>query len=244
MFDRFRKDVRVIFERDPAAKSVIEVVVCYSGLHAIWAHRIAHALYGRGFIVLSRIVSSVSKFFTGIEIHPGAKIGEGLFIDHGTGIVIGETAEIGDNVTLYQGVTLGGTGKEAGKRHPTIGNNVVVATGAKVLGSFKVGDYAKIGAGSVVLKEVPPYATVVGIPGRIVTMNGKRVCGKSQRELPFTEETDEATLANENDVDLDHTVLPDPEEDERKKMQEEINNLKQEIAELKELLHEQLKTEN
>ncbi len=242
MFDRFRKDVRVIFERDPAAKSVIEVVVCYSGLHAIWAHRIAHALYGRGFIVLSRIVSSVSKFFTGIEIHPGAKIGEGLFIDHGTGIVIGETAEIGDNVTLYQGVTLGGTGKEAGKRHPTIGNNVVVATGAKVLGSFKVGDYAKIGAGSVVLKEVPPYATVVGIPGRIVVMNGKRVCGKSQRELPFTEETDEATLANENDVDLDHTVLPDPEEDERKKMQEEINNLKQEIAELKELLNEQLKT--
>ena len=236
MFDRLRKDIRVVFERDPAAKSVIEVVICYSGLHAIWMHRLSHALYGRGFVVLARIVSSVSKFFTGIEIHPGAKIGEGLFIDHGAGIVIGETTEIGKNVTLYQGVTLGGTGKEAGKRHPTIGNNVVVATGAKVLGSFKVGDYAKIGAGSVVLKEVPPFATVVGIPGRIVVMRGERVRDAVMRDCPFTEEEDAKELAEENDVDLEHTKLPDPEEDERIKMQEEIDELKKEIRELKEAM--------
>ena len=169
-FSRLRKDIRVIFERDPAAKSVLEVIFCYSGLHAIWMHRISHALFKRGWIVAARLVSNFCRFLTGIEIHPGATIGDGLFIDHGTGIVIGETAEIGKNVTLYQGVTLGGTGKEKGKRHPTIGNNVVVATGAKVLGSFKVGDHAKIGAGSVVLKEVPPYATVVGIPGRVVSV--------------------------------------------------------------------------
>ena len=148
MFARIRRDIRVIFERDPAAQSTLEVVLCYSGLHAIWAHRLAHALYLRGWVLVPRLISNVARFLTGIEIHPGATIGEGLFIDHGTGIVIGETAEIGRNVTLYQGVTLGGTGKEKGKRHPTIGNNVVVASGAKVLGSFTVGDHAKIGAGS------------------------------------------------------------------------------------------------
>ena len=146
MFARIRRDIRVIFERDPAAQSTLEVVLCYSGLHAIWAHRLAHALYLRGWVLVPRLISNVARFLTGIEIHPGATIGEGLFIDHGTGIVIGETAEIGRNVTLYQGVTLGGTGKEKGKRHPTIGNNVVVASGAKVLGSFTVGDHAKIGA--------------------------------------------------------------------------------------------------
>lgn len=234
MFNGLRKDIRVIFERDPAAKSVLEVVLCYAGLHAIWAHRLAHFLYERHFTTLARIVSSIAKFFTGIEIHPGAKIGRGLFIDHGAGIVIGETAEIGNNVTLYQGVTLGGTGKEAGKRHPTIGNNVVVATGAKVLGSFKVGDFAKIGAGSVVLKEVPPYATVVGIPGRIVVMNGERVKEKSTRDCPFTEEEDATVLAEENDVDLNHTTLPDPEAEEMQKIRGEIMALRQEIAELKE----------
>lgn len=236
MFNGIRKDIRVIFERDPAAKSVLEVVLCYSGLHALWAHRMAHYLYTHNFIVLARIISSVSKFFTGIEIHPGAKIGKGLFIDHGTGIVIGETAEIGNNVTLYQGVTLGGTGKEAGKRHPTIGNNVVVATGAKVLGSFKVGDYAKIGAGSVVLKEVPPYATVVGIPGRVVVMKGERVKDGYRPDCPFVEEEDAKVLAEENDVDLNHTTLPDPEGEEMQKLQEEINSLRKEIAELKEKL--------
>ena len=152
-FSRIRKDIRVIFERDPAARNVLEVLFCYSGLHAIWLHRLSHALYLRGWVLVPRLISNLGRFLTGIEIHPGATIGDGLFIDHGTGIVIGETAEIGKNVTLYQGVTLGGTGKEKGKRHPTIGNNVVVATGAKVLGSFKVGDHAKIGAGSVVLRE-------------------------------------------------------------------------------------------
>ena len=168
MFKRLKKDIQVVFDRDPAARSVWEVVLCYSGLHAIWFHRLSHKLYLRGWVLLPRMISNLARFLTGIEIHPGATIGEGLFIDHGTGIVIGETAEIGKNVTLYQGVTLGGTGKEKGKRHPTIGDNVVVASGAKVLGSFTVGEHAKIGAGSVVLKEVPPYATVVGVPGRIV----------------------------------------------------------------------------
>lgn len=170
---RIKKDIRVVFERDPAARSVIEVICCYSGLHAIWLHRISHSLYLKGWVLLPRLISNLGRFLTGIEIHPGATIGEGLFIDHGTGIVIGETAELGKNVTLYQGVTLGGTGKEKGKRHPTLGNNVVVASGAKVLGSFTVGDHAKIGAGSVVLKAVPAYATVVGIPGRVVVMHGK-----------------------------------------------------------------------
>ena len=167
-FKRVKRDIQAVFERDPAAKSVWEVLLCYPGLHAIWCHRVSHYLYNKGWILLPRMISNLARFLTGIEIHPGAKIGEGLFIDHGTGVVIGETAELGKNVTLYQGVTLGGTGKEKGKRHPTVGNNVVVASGAKVLGSFKVGDNSKIGAGSVVLQEVPPNSTVVGIPGRVV----------------------------------------------------------------------------
>ena len=168
MFKSLRNDIRVIKDRDPAAKNTLEVLLCYSGLHAIWAHRLAHFFYKHQWFVTARIISTISRFFTGIEIHPGAQIGEGLFIDHGMGIVIGETTVIGNNVSLYQGVTLGGTGKEKGKRHPTIGDYVVVACGAKVLGSFTVGEGAKIGAGSVVLKEVPPYSTVVGIPGRVV----------------------------------------------------------------------------
>jgi len=220
-FARIKKDIRVVFERDPAAKSVLEVVFCYSGLHAIWFHRLSHFLFERGWIVSARLVSNFCRFLTGIEIHPGATIGDGLFIDHGTGIVIGETAEIGKNVTLYQGVTLGGTGKEKGKRHPTIGNNVVVATGAKVLGSFKVGDHAKIGAGSVVLKEVPPHATVVGIPGRVVVLHGQRVhneeefkkvwldiCAKRGMNIDDPKVHDE--ICEEIDVDLDHDILPDP----------------------------------
>lgn len=168
MLETLKRDIHVVFERDPAAKTLAEVLICYPGLHAIWLHRLSHKLYKKGWILLPRMISCFTRFFTGIEIHPGAQIGKGLFIDHGSGIVIGETAEIGDNVTLYQGVTLGGTGKEKGKRHPTIGNNVVIATGAKILGSFTVGDNAKIGAGSVVIKEVPPSTTVVGIPGRVV----------------------------------------------------------------------------
>lgn len=183
--------MQVVFERDPAAKSVWEVLLCYPGLHAIWCHRMAHPLYKRGWILLPRMISNFARFLTGIDIHPGATIGEGLFIDHGTGVVIGETAEIGNNVTLYQGVTLGGTGKEKGKRHPTVGNNVVVASGAKVLGSFKVGNNSKIGAGSVVLQEVPPNSTVVGIPGKVVVHEGKRI-------------------NDEQDIDLEHNDLPDP----------------------------------
>lgn len=174
-FSRLRKDIRVVFERDPAARSVIEVLFCYSGLHAIWFHRISHALYKRGWVLIPRMISNLARFLTGIEIHPGATIGEGLFIDHGTGIVIGETAEIGNNVTLYQGVTLGGTGKDIGKRHPTLGNNVMVGAGAKVLGPFRVGNNARIAANAVVLREVPDNATVVGVPGRIVRLSGEKL---------------------------------------------------------------------
>ena len=234
MFARIRRDIRVIFERDPAAQSTLEVVLCYSGLHAIWAHRLAHALYLRGWMLVPRLISNVARFLTGIEIHPGATIGEGLFIDHGTGIVIGETAEIGRNVTLYQGVTLGGTGKEKGKRHPTIGNNVVVASGAKVLGSFTVGDHAKIGAGSVVLRPVPAHATVVGIPGRIVMMKGHRVRTEDEllraRALSAEEGESVEEIAAELDVDLDHDILPDP-------IAEGIELMRQEIETLKERLH-------
>lgn len=214
MFKRLKKDIQVVFDRDPAARSVWEVVLCYSGLHAIWFHRLSHKLYLRGWVLLPRMISNLARFLTGIEIHPGATIGEGLFIDHGTGIVIGETAEIGKNVTLYQGVTLGGTGKEKGKRHPTIGDNVVVASGAKVLGSFTVGEHAKIGAGSVVLKEVPPYATVVGIPGKIVCMYGEKVRG------------------GEDDVDLRHDQLPDPEGQMLFCMQHHLQLLQEKITKL------------
>ncbi|MCR5833497.1 MAG: serine O-acetyltransferase [Selenomonadaceae bacterium] len=242
-FSRIKKDIRVVFERDPAAKSVLEVVLCYSGLHAIWLHRISHALFTHGWIVSARLVSNFCRFLTGIEIHPGATIGDGLFIDHGTGIVIGETAELGTNVTLYQGVTLGGTGKEKGKRHPTIGNNVVVATGAKVLGSFKVGDHAKIGAGSVVLKEVPPHATVVGIPGRVVVLHGTRVHNDEEYRKALSElckergydinnEKTRAELLEEIDVDLNHDVLPDPEREMIDVALRQIQRLEKRVTEL------------
>ena len=173
MFKRIKEDIEVVFEQDPAARSYLEVILTYSGIHAIWAHRIAHAFYKRKFFFLARVISQASRFFTGIEIHPGAKIGRRFFIDHGMGIVIGETCEIGDNVTVFQGVTLGGTGKEKGKRHPTIKDNALIATGAKVLGSITIGENSKIGAGSVVLKEVPPNSTVVGVPGKVVIQDGK-----------------------------------------------------------------------
>ena len=236
MFARLRRDIRVIFERDPAARSTIEVLLCYGGLHAIWLHRIAHALYVRGWVLIPRLISNFGRFLTGIEIHPGATIGEGLFIDHGTGIVIGETAELGRNVTLYQGVTLGGTGKEKGKRHPTLGNNVVVASGAKVLGSFTVGHHAKIGAGSVVLGPVPARATVVGIPGRIVVVNGQRVRTEADfhraRELSLEYDESAEELASELDVDLDHDMLPDPEAEMLEQMRQEIEALKARLSEL------------
>ncbi|WKA49055.1 serine O-acetyltransferase [Geobacillus zalihae] len=210
MFKTLKEDIEVIFEQDPAARSYLEVILTYSGLHAIWAHRIAHALYKRKFYFLARLISQISRFFTGIEIHPGAKIGRRFFIDHGMGVVIGETCEIGDNVTVYQGVTLGGTGKEKGKRHPTIKDNCLIAAGAKVLGSITIGENSKIGAGSVVLKDVPPNSTVVGIPGRVVVRDGVKV-----------------------KKDLNHTDLPDPIADRFRELEEEIARLKSELEALK-----------
>src|SRR5580658_3727854 len=170
-----REDVATVRERDPAAKSRLEVFLCYSGLHAVWFYRINHWLWNHSFWLLARWLSQVARFLTGIEIHPGAKIGRRLFIDHGLGVVIGETAIVGDDVTLYQGVTLGGTGKEQGKRHPTIEDGVVVGSGAKILGNITVGKNCRIGAGSVVLRNVPADSTVVGVPGHIIFREGKRV---------------------------------------------------------------------
>lgn len=211
-----KEDVGAIFERDPAARSLMEVLLCYPGLHAIMIHRISHGLYKRGFVVLPRVISNMARLFTGIEIHPGAKIGKRVFIDHGMGVVIGETAEVGDNVTIYQGSTLGGTGKEKGKRHPTIGNNVVISSGAKVLGPFTVGDNSKIGAGSVVLKEVPPNCTVVGVPGRIVVKDNKKI------EL------------DAKSIDLDQVRLPDPIMEELVYLKEKVSELENKIIELEE----------
>lgn len=255
MFKRLKRDIRVVFDRDPAAKSVWEVIFCYQGLHAIWFHRLSHYFYLKGWVLFPRMISNFARFLTGIEIHPGATIGEGLFIDHGSGIVIGETAEIGKNVTLYQGVTLGGTGKEKGKRHPTIGNNVVVASGAKVLGSFTVGDHAKIGAGSVVLKEVPANATVVGIPGKVVLMYGKKVKTPEQIaeenrmklehieadiEIPDTSlDKDGVDIDEEKDIDLAHGNLPDPEEEMLMCMHRNIQQLEARMKILEKELEKQ-----
>lgn len=210
MWKILKEDVEVVFDQDPAARSYLEVILTYSGLHAIWAHRLAHAFYKRKLYFIARVISQISRFFTGIEIHPGAKIGRRFFIDHGMGVVIGETCEIGDNVTVYQGVTLGGTGKEKGKRHPTIKNNVLIAAGAKVLGSITIGENSKIGAGSVVLRDVPDNSTVVGIPGRVVVQNGKKVR-----------------------KDLNHRDLPDPISDKLKELEKEIGKLKAELDNLK-----------
>lgn len=213
-FKRMKEDMNVVFEQDPAARAYFEVFLTYSGLHAIWAHRVAHWFYKRKWFFIARVISQVSRFFTGIEIHPGAKIGRRFFIDHGLGIVIGETCEIGDNVTIYQGVTLGGTGKEKGKRHPTVKDNALVATGAKVLGSITIGKNSKVGGGSVVLHDVPDNSTVVGIPGRVVVQDGEKV-QKVRR-------------------DLDHHKMPDPVADRCEHLQKEIDELRTEIAKLKE----------
>jgi len=175
MFARLREDVASVFDRDPAAKSVLEVLLCYSGLHVLWFHRANHWFWTHGLRLAARWLSQWARLLTGIEIHPGAQIGRRLFIDHGMGVVIGETAIVGDDVTLYQGVTLGGTGKEKGKRHPTIGNGVVIGSGAKVLGDIRIGDNSRIGAGSVVLRDVPENSTIVGVPGHIIFRDGKRV---------------------------------------------------------------------
>ncbi|BAZ46792.1 serine O-acetyltransferase [Chondrocystis sp. NIES-4102] len=180
-------DFRIIFERDPAARNWLEVLVCYPGLQALFFHRIAHWLYKIGIPFLPRFISHLSRFLTGIEIHPGAQVGKGIFIDHGMGVVIGETAIVGDYSLIYQGVTLGGTGKESGKRHPTLGENVVVGGGAKVLGNIQIGNNVRIGAGSVVLQDVPSNCTVVGIPGRIVYRSGVKVNPLEHGNLPDSE---------------------------------------------------------
>ncbi|MFN0170401.1 MAG: serine O-acetyltransferase [Bryobacteraceae bacterium] len=185
MFRTIREQIDTIFQEDPAAKSILEIFLCYPGFHAILMHRMAHRLYRAGVPLLPRVLSQISRFMTGIEIHPGARIGRNFFIDHGMGVVIGETTEIGDKCLLYQGVTLGGTGKEKGKRHPTLGDHVVVGTGAKILGNIRIGNHVRIGAGSVVIHPVPDDCTVVGIPGRIVKVRGDGV--------------------------LEHGKLPDPE---------------------------------
>ncbi|UCG37865.1 MAG: serine O-acetyltransferase [bacterium] len=188
MFENIRSDIRAVKERDPACRSSLDVVFSYPGFHAVVMHRLAHRLWKRKFFFMARLLSHVSRLLTGIEIHPWATIGRGFFVDHGMGVVIGETTEIGDNVTLYQGVTLGGVSLKKEKRHPTLRNNVVVGAGAKVLGPFEVGENSRIGANSVVVKEVPPNSTVVGIPGRIVIKEGRKV----------------------DEVDLNHQVMPDP----------------------------------
>ncbi len=212
MFRTIREQIDTIFREDPAAKSVLEILFCYPGFQAILIHRTAHWLYRSGVPFLPRLLSQVSRFFTGIEIHPGAKIGRRFFIDHGMGVVIGETAEIGDDVLLYQGVTLGGTGKEKGKRHPTLGNHVVVGTGAKVLGNILVGDHVKIGAGSVVVHPVPAHSTVVGIPGRVV-----RTRGVAEGEQ------------------LEHGKLPDPERDEMEDLKLRIRQMEEQLKSLVEV---------
>ncbi len=204
MFERMRKDVQAVFKRDPAARNLCEVIFCYPGLHAIWLYRLAHFLWVREFISLARFISHISRFLTGIEIHPGAKIGRRFFIDHGMGVVIGETSEIGDDVLIYQGVVLGGTTRERKKRHPTVGNYVVIGAGATILGPVKIGDGARIGSGSVVVKSVPTGATVVGIPGRV--MERKRRLVK-----PL--------------INLEHGKLPDP-------VAEAVNILVKRIGEL------------
>lgn len=211
LFKRMKEDMDVVFEQDPAARTYFEVLLTYSGLHAVWFHRIAHVFYNKRLFFLARAISQFGRFITGVEIHPGAKIGRRLFIDHGMGVVIGETCEIGNNVTIFQGVTLGGTGKEKGKRHPTVMDNALISTGAKVLGSLTIGENAKIGGGSVVLKDVPANSTVVGIPGRVVIQDGERVR-----------------------KDLDHHKLPDPVADRCNELEREVDILKAEIERLKE----------
>lgn len=216
MFKYLREEIEAIKFRDPAVRTSLEALTCYPGLHAVIVHRCTHWLYKKKCFLLARIISNVTRFFTGVEIHPGATIGKGVFIDHGMGVVIGETAEVGDMVTIYQGVTLGGTGKDVGKRHPTIGNNVVISSGAKVLGPFTVGDNSKIGAGAVVLKEVPPNCTVVGVPGRIVVKDNKKVKSCS------------------GGIDLDQVGLPDPVAQELSCMMKKISELEEAVQVLSE----------
>ncbi|MGI6404531.1 MAG: serine O-acetyltransferase [Oscillospiraceae bacterium] len=211
MFKGIRADIQAIRERDPAARSALEVLLLYPGLHALILHRPAHWLYKKGLPFPARVISQFSRFLTGIEIHPGAKIGRGILIDHGSGVVIGETAEVGDGCTLYQGVTLGGTGKDTGKRHPTLGKNVLVGSGAKILGPFKIGDGAKIASNAVVLQPLPEGATAVGVPARVVRVKGKKV-----------------------NQQLDHVHIPDPVAQELCKLQVELRRLRERMDQIEE----------
>jgi len=209
MLRTIKEQIDTIFREDPAARSVLEILFCYPGFHAVLLHRLAHKLYKMGLRLPARMISQLSRSLTGIEIHPGATIGRRFFIDHGMGVVIGETSEIGDDVLLYQGVTLGGTGKEKGKRHPTLGNHVVVGTGAKVLGNILIGNHVKIGAGSVVIHPVPDDSTVVGIPGRVVRSKGEAV-----------------------DDELEHGQLPDPAAQEIEQLAARVEQLEERVREL------------
>jgi serine O-acetyltransferase len=216
MFKHVREQIDTIFRRDPAARSVVEIFLCYPGFHAVLLHRMAHSLYQDGWFTVARVVSQFSRTWTGIEIHPGARIGRRFFIDHGMGVVIGETSEIGDDVLIYQGVTLGGTGKDTGKRHPTIGNGVVIGTGAAILGNIRIGDHVKIGAGSVVVHPVPDHSTVVGVPGRVV--------GDDEEFEP-----------------LEHGHLPDPEGEKIEELSRRVAEME---ATLRALRDDKLRDEN
>jgi len=212
MFEQMRRDIRTVLERDPAARSSLEVVLCCPGVHAIWFHRVAHPVWRARWHTLARFISHVGRFMTGVEIHPAAVLGPGLFIDHGMGVVIGETAEVGENVTLLHGVTLGGTSLKKEKRHPTLADNVVVGAGAGIFGAFTIGSGSRIGAGSVVVREVPPNSVVVGVPGRITSRDGQRVSG---------------------DIDLNQVDLPDPLARTLEQLLDRIHLLEVEIERLK-----------
>ncbi len=215
MFERIKEDINAAFQNDPAARNKLEVILCYPGVHALWLHRLSHYLWRKRWNVLARFISHTNRFLTGIEIHPAAEIGRGVFIDHGMGVVIGETAVIGDGCLLYKGVVLGGTTMEKTKRHPTLGKKVIVGSNACILGNITIGDHVRIGSGSVVVKDVPPHATVVGVPGRIIEQHKKK----------------------EYDVMLDHGQLPDPIADALRIVLKENRKLKQRIIKLEDNLN-------
>jgi serine O-acetyltransferase len=217
VFDGLRRDIDAAMERDPAARSRLEILICYPGVHALAFHRVAHRLWQSGWVLSARFVSHVSRFVTGIEIHPGARLAPGVFIDHGMGVVIGETAEVGENVTLYQGVTLGGTSLKREKRHPTLQRNVVVGTGGAIMGAITVGEGTRVGAGSVVVRDVPPNSVVVGVPGKIISRDGRRVAPE---------------------IDLEHSDLPDPVARAMDQLLERIRSLEQQLDTLRRTIGE------
>ena len=242
MFKTLKSDIQAVLKRDPAAKSALEVMLCYPGFRAVRIHRRASFFYRHGMHLLARITSEWCRFATGIDIHPGATIGRRLFIDHGVGVVIGETAVIGDDVTIYQGATPGGTGKDVAKRHPTIGDHVTISAGAKSLGPLTVGDHAKSGAGAVVLRDVPPFSTVVGVPGHVVRLYGCEVpcervgmCDDGNCECVDTEKCvrRKQGLAGEEGVDLDQVDLPDPVELQLETLKNRLDALEAELRQKK-----------